>query len=98
MIRVLASIAPSIGALLVAATSPLQIAAQEPQGLAASAIANSRYTWLRRAAPGFRVYFQTDSYAASQQDSLLALLPPALHHARTLLHTSDLRASSTYSL
>jgi hypothetical protein len=59
--------------------------AQEPAGLAAAALADSSFTWIRREAPGFRVYFLAGSYAAANQDSLLARLPPALAHARSLI-------------
>jgi hypothetical protein len=62
--------------------------AQEPTGLAAAALANSRFSWLPRSAPGFRVYFLEGSYAARHQDSLLARLPFALQQARALLRTS----------
>lgn len=61
--------------------------AQQPEGLAASALADARYTWVRRRAPGFRIYFQDRSYAARHEDSLAARLPDALEHARTLLGT-----------
>jgi hypothetical protein len=59
--------------------------AQKPAGLAAAALANPSFTWIRRDAPGFRVYFLAGSYAAAHQDSLLARLPPALGHARSII-------------
>ena len=59
--------------------------AQAPSGLAASALANPSFKWIRREAPGFRVYFLADSYPAQHQDSLLARLQPALAHARELI-------------
>jgi hypothetical protein len=57
--------------------------------LAASALANQRFSWQRRDTTAFRVYFASDSYAARQQDSLLTILPAALDHAR---RQPDLRA------
>jgi hypothetical protein len=80
--------APRIALLLLPclASVPVQVLqAQKPAGLAAAALANPLFTWIRREAPGFRVYFVADSYAASHQDSLLARLPPALDHARSLI-------------
>ena len=62
-----------------------QLSAQEPAGLAATALVNPRFAWQPRSVPGFRVYFQANSYASRHQDSLLARLPAALHHARTLI-------------
>lgn len=76
-----------IGACLTASLTP-GATAQEPEGLAARALANERYGWLPRTAPAFRVYFQAGSYAARHQDSLLNRLPFALQHARALLQTS----------
>ncbi|MDQ8164470.1 MAG: hypothetical protein P3A28_01760 [Gemmatimonadota bacterium] len=73
------------GLLVFVAVSAAPAASQE--GLAASALANSEFSWVRRAAPGFRVYFQAGSYAAQHQDSLLARLPMALQHARTLIRS-----------
>jgi hypothetical protein len=43
-----------------------------PSGLAASALADSSFRWIRRSVSGFRVSFATDSFAAAQQDALLA--------------------------
>jgi hypothetical protein len=68
----------------------LFLPAQEPAGLAAAALADSSFTWIHRAAPGFRVYFLADSYAAANQDSLLARLPPALDHARSRIRAPAL--------
>ena len=62
-------------------------ATQEPEGLAARALVDSRFTWIRRDTTGFRVYFAADSYAARLQDSLVTRLPGALGHARRLLGT-----------
>jgi hypothetical protein len=64
--------------------------AQAPAGLAASALANTSFTWIRREASGFRVYFLADSYPAAHQDSLLGRLPPALAHARNLIDAPPL--------
>lgn len=64
--------------------------AQEPTGLAASALANPSFTWIHRVTAGFRVYFLVDSYSAAHQDSLLARLPLAARHAETLLHVPPL--------
>ena len=66
--------------------------AQAPAGLAASAIADTSFTWIRRSVPGFRVYFAADSYPAAHQDSLLARLPHALTHARDLIAAPPLGA------
>src|SRR5688572_20670292 len=38
---------------------------QAPAGLAATALADSSFTWIRRSIPGFRVYFLADSYPAA---------------------------------
>ena len=65
---------------------------QAPAGLAASALADSSFTWIRRSIPGFRVYFLADSYPAAHQDSLLERLPRALAHARTLIKVPELEA------
>lgn len=61
-----------------------------PAGLAASALADRSFAWVRREVPGFRVHFLERSYAAAHQDSLLARLPPALAHARDLIHAPAL--------
>lgn len=68
------------------------VEAQEPAGLAASALADSSFTWIRRSVPGFRVYFAADSYPAAHQDSLLERLPHALSHARALIRAPELEA------
>ena len=81
--------------LIVAALAllpPAALEAQAPAGLAASALANPSFNWIRRQAPGFRVYFLADSYPARHQDSLLARLPPALAHARELIDAPPLTA------
>jgi hypothetical protein len=49
-----------------------------------------QFLWLRREAPGFRVYFVPGSYALAHQDSLLARLPAALTNARRLIDAPDL--------
>lgn len=79
-------IASIVGLLVLVATAATPARSQE--GLAASALANSQFSWIRRAAPGFRIYFQAGSYAAQHQDSLVARLPIALQHARTLVRSS----------
>jgi hypothetical protein len=66
--------------------------AQAPAGLAASALADSSFTWIRRSVPGFRVYFLADSYPAAHQDSLLERLPRALSHAHALIKAPELDA------
>lgn len=76
------------GGMLMAMALTSAMAAQEPTGLAASALTNPRFAWQPRSVPGFRVYFQAGSYASRHQDSLLTRLPSALRHARTLLQTS----------
>lgn len=64
--------------------------AQQPAGLAAAALADPSFSWIRRDAPGFRVYFLAGSYPAAHQDSLLARLPTALGHARSLIRAPAL--------
>jgi hypothetical protein len=58
---------------------------QEPAGLAASALADSSFRWIRRDIAGVRAYFLAGSYPATHQDSLLARLPAAVSHARALI-------------
>jgi hypothetical protein len=65
------------------------LAQDQPAGLAASALADSNFSWIRRDTPGFRVYFLADSYPARNQDSLLGRLPEALTHARRLLRVDS---------
>lgn len=64
--------------------------AQPPSGLAAAALANAEFTWLRRDATGFRVYFLVDSYPSRHQDSLIARLDPAVRHAERLINAAPL--------
>ncbi|MGE0353399.1 MAG: hypothetical protein AB7I33_16400 [Gemmatimonadales bacterium] len=66
------------------------VRAQAPTGLAAAVLADSGFTWLRQTVPGFRVYFQADTYPARHQDSLLARLPPAARHAASMLQVEPL--------
>lgn len=66
--------------------------APAPAGLAASALADSTFTWVPRIAPGFRVYFAENSYPAAHQDSLLERLPAALSHARSMINAPALDA------
>lgn len=75
--------------LATATMRPVAGVAQEPAGLAASALANQRFEWQRRDTTGFRVYFAAGTYAARHQDSLLARLPSALDHARGILGTQS---------
>ena len=63
---------------------------QEPAGLAASALADSSFTWIQRGIAGVRVYFLAGSYPAGHRDSLLARLPAALSHARALINAPPL--------
>jgi hypothetical protein len=63
---------------------------QEPTGLAASALADPSFTWIRRSLPGVRVYFLAGSYPANHQDSLLARIPAAVSHARALIDSPPL--------
>jgi hypothetical protein len=63
---------------------------QEPAGLAASALADSSFTWIQRGLAGVRVYFLAGSYPASHQDSLLARIPAAVSHARALINAPPL--------
>jgi hypothetical protein len=69
-----------------------RLEAQAPAGLAASALADSSFTWIRRSIPGFRVYLVADSYPAAHQDSLLQRLPRALSHAQALIKAPELHA------
>lgn len=64
----------------------------EPAGLAASALTDSSFTWIRRTVPGFRVYFAENSYPAAHQDSLAELLPLALASARAIINAPALDA------
>lgn len=63
--------------------------AQQPAGLAVSAIADTSFTWIRREAPGFRAWFAAGSYPAAHQDSLLARLEPALANARRMIDAPE---------
>ena len=62
-----------------------QAAPAAPQGLAARALADSNFNWVRDSVPGFRTYFLRGTYAFTHRDSLQRRLPPALAHARALL-------------
>ncbi|HEX6313305.1 MAG TPA: hypothetical protein VFZ73_00535 [Gemmatimonadaceae bacterium] len=64
--------------------------AQEPAGLAASALANPSFAWQRDALPGFRVYTLPGSYAHAHRDSLMKRLPAALGAARTMIDAPPL--------
>jgi hypothetical protein len=66
--------------------------APPPAGLAAAAVADSSFSWIRRSVPGFRVYSLAGSYAARHQDSLLHRLPFALRHAETMLQVTATRS------
>jgi hypothetical protein len=86
---------PVYALLATFASTPLfarTLEAQAPAGLAASALADSSFAWIRRNIPGFRVYFAADSYPAAHQDSLLQRLPRALSHARALIKAPELHA------
>lgn len=76
-----------LGTILPCAARPA-VAQDAPAGLAAAALANADFSWIRRDAPGYRVYFLADSYPARHQDSLLQRLPDALAHARRLLQVN----------
>jgi hypothetical protein len=78
--------------LSLSSSPALSLQVPAPGGLAASALADSSFTWVRRSAPGFRVYFLADSYPAAHQDSLLARLPPAVAHTRALIDAPPLIA------
>lgn len=71
-------------------SSPLGIAAQAPQGLAASALSDTTFRWVHRELPGIRVHLSADSYPARHQDSLIHLLPPALAHAQRMVAADSL--------
>lgn len=81
-----------LATLAVAPAFERPLEAQAPAGLAASALADSSFTWVRRSIPGFRVYFLADSYPAAHQDSLLGRLPRALSHAHALIKAPELQA------
>jgi hypothetical protein len=49
---------------------------QKPAGLAASALADSSFTWIRRGLPGIRAYFLADSYPAAHQDRITIISEP----------------------
>jgi hypothetical protein len=83
---------PLLATFALAATFARSLEAQAPAGLAASALADSSFTWIRRSIPGFRVYFLADSYPAAHQDSLLERLPHALSHAHALIKAPELHA------
>jgi hypothetical protein len=87
------SSAPARAALIAVAIAlgpPPSSSAQAPAGLAQAALADPSFTWIRRQAPGFRVYFLADSYPAAHQDSLLGRLPSALAQARNLIDAPPL--------
>lgn len=63
----------------------VQALAQEPTGLAASALANPSFAWQRDSIPGFRVYTIPGSYSHAHRDSLARSLPTALAHAQRLI-------------
>ena len=77
-------------AVLLLASTVRLVEAQAPAGLAASALADTSFTWVERSIPGFRVYFLTDSYPAQHQDSLLAQLPSAVRHADEMIQVKPL--------
>ena len=86
-LHLLQSVQLLAGVATASALEPSRGVTQEPAGLAARALADGRFTWIRRDTAEFRVYFPAGSYAAGHQDSLLARLPAALDHARRLLGT-----------
>ena len=81
----LARVAACLATVVCSSVLAYQLVAQKPGGLAASALADTSFTWIPRTIPGFRVYFAADSYPAAHQDSLLERLPAALARARTLI-------------
>jgi hypothetical protein len=64
---------------------PAISAAQQPTGLARSALDDSSFTWIARQGPGLRVYFLEGSYAAAHQDSLIARVAAARAHDLAIL-------------
>ena len=54
------------------AAGPGAAPAQEPAGLAATALADSAFSWTGKRAPGIRAWFQPGSHASANRDSLLA--------------------------
>jgi hypothetical protein len=81
-----------VGPFVMAAAFACTPEAPVPTGLAASALADSSFSWIRRIIPGFRVYFAADSYPAAHQDSLLERLPRALSRAHALIDAPELHA------
>lgn len=73
----------ALGLLLLTLSS--HAVAQTPSGLAASALADTTFQWVRESVPGFRVYFLRDSYPLANRDSLIAGLSAALADARSLI-------------
>jgi hypothetical protein len=66
--------------------------AHAPAGLAAAALADPAFTWIRRSTPGFRVYFLADSYPAAHQNALLEGLPAALSRIQRMIQAPQLGA------
>ena len=52
-------------------SAPSALAAQEPQGLARSALDHASFVWVKQDAPHLRVYFVDGSYAAARRDELV---------------------------
>jgi len=62
--------------------------AHAPAGLAAAALGDPAFAWIRRSIPGFRVYFLADSYPAAHQNALLEGLPPALSRTQRMIQAA----------
>lgn len=77
-------------ATLLGASMSSGAAAQAPQGLAARALADSTFGWVRDSVPGFRTYFLRGTYPFAHRDSLQRRLPAALAHARALIDAPPL--------
>jgi hypothetical protein len=74
---------------LLLGVSASAIAAQAPAGLARAALGRSDLTWITRTAPGLRVHFLADTYAAQHQDSLVARVAAAKAADLALLNRSS---------
>lgn len=76
---------PTVAILLGLIGSSARLSAQPPQGLAASALADTSFRWVRDSVPGIRAYFLRGTYPFTHRDSLLARLPRVLAEAQSLL-------------
>lgn len=66
------------------------LAAQEPQGLAASAVADTTFRWQRDSVAGIRVYYPAGSWALRHRDSLTTKVARSLQANRALIGAGPL--------